>query len=62
MEQENLYKFYTELVDENKWKTKNFKMSLAKGMLMIESNDYKIRLVLDVRKEKTTPSKVVITK
>lgn len=49
MEQENLYKWYNELADEDKWETKSFKVSLAKRMLMIESKDGTVRLVLDLR-------------
>ena len=47
--QNELYKFYHELVEEKKWSTKNYQISLAKGMLMIESRDGKIRLTLDLR-------------
>ena len=49
MEQENLYAFYQELVGEGKWQTKNYQISLAKKILMVESRDKKIRMVLDLR-------------
>lgn len=53
MTQENLYAFYSELVDEGKWQTKNYQISLSKKMLMIESRDKKIRMVLDLRTPQT---------
>ncbi len=51
-EQEILYSFYQELADEGKWQTKNYQMSLHKGMLMIGNKKTKKEIVLDLRIEK----------